>query len=748
MIKQTDEAGATTQYVYDALGQKIKEIDAIGNSTTYTYDVLGQLVSQQDSSGGTSSVQYDRNGQATLVTDAKNQTTAATYDKDGHLVKTVDLESITNLSYNSDGTVKNVATSAGSGRSVGNESLSYSYDANNNVLGLQSSVTGNTTAVYNKNDTPTQISNQAVSTSYSYDANGNIASVSNTLNNQVLTTKFSRDAEGKVTAAYKPNGDTVFYTFDSSNRPNQLTNRNVGKALLSQYNYKYDKSSNILAVKESMTGQQNNYTYDVRNQLVQDNSKNYTYDLMGNRQTITDSSGTTKYSYDTTGDANRLISITYPDKHTIQFQYDANGNVIKQIDSVQGTTLYAYDSDDYFTKATLPSGATVQYQYDKILKLRTARIETSPSGVQTVTKFTYSGDKLVSETDQNGKILRSYNWDNNEKLISISLPDSTGTLKTFTYQKNLKDDATQLTDQSGNIVAEYQYDAWGNVLNSKTTAKSTINNLDKLNPRLYSSYWYDSTLGLYFMKTRMYNSTIGRFLSKDANIGGSSLSQNPYIYCYNNPVRYIDPSGKIPSGVAVLAGEYAGVLPEGLLAGPIGWGLLGVALIVGIGIIAISNTNSNQTKDDPSDGTGNASDIAAAAVAAAAVGVIAATGGPGGNHKDDKNKKNTSKNYKQNPQPGDSPKVENAKPDPNKIAENLNRFFKKGGSKATDKIIQITADTITARYTIPGWSGEQARATYQKVIDYSGETLLYYKNSFNAAGEFVSSKIKYIIDLF
>ncbi|MEK7096674.1 MAG: RHS repeat-associated core domain-containing protein, partial [Patescibacteria group bacterium] len=49
------------------------------------------------------------------------------------------------------------------------------------------------------------------------------------------------------------------------------------------------------------------------------------------------------------------------------------------------------------------------------------------------------------------------------------------------------------------------------------------------------------------MKTRMYDSRIGRFLSKDRSIGGagSALDFNPYIYSKNNPIDRIDPDGKL-----------------------------------------------------------------------------------------------------------------------------------------------------------------------------------------------------------
>ena len=45
--------------------------------------------------------------------------------------------------------------------------------------------------------------------------------------------------------------------------------------------------------------------------------------------------------------------------------------------------------------------------------------------------------------------------------------------------------------------------------------------------------------GLYYLRARYYDPTIGRFMSQDPLPAG-----NPYAYVGNNPVRYVDPSGK------------------------------------------------------------------------------------------------------------------------------------------------------------------------------------------------------------
>jgi RHS repeat-associated protein len=51
--------------------------------------------------------------------------------------------------------------------------------------------------------------------------------------------------------------------------------------------------------------------------------------------------------------------------------------------------------------------------------------------------------------------------------------------------------------------------------------------------------------GLYYYNARYYDATIGRFISADTMVPGFSNPQslNRYSYCWNNPLKYVDPTG-------------------------------------------------------------------------------------------------------------------------------------------------------------------------------------------------------------
>ena len=64
--------------------------------------------------------------------------------------------------------------------------------------------------------------------------------------------------------------------------------------------------------------------------------------------------------------------------------------------------------------------------------------------------------------------------------------------------------------------------------------------------KLFTGQRLDDT-GLYFYGARYYDATIGRFISPDSIVPNPANPQclNRYSYCVNNPLKYIDPSGRL-----------------------------------------------------------------------------------------------------------------------------------------------------------------------------------------------------------
>ena len=87
------------------------------------------------------------------------------------------------------------------------------------------------------------------------------------------------------------------------------------------------------------------------------------------------------------------------------------------------------------------------------------------------------------------------------------------------------------------------YETWGQHSGAHGSLAAT---LGALNPFRYRGYYYDQESGLYYLNSRYYDPETCRFINADgyADTATGIHSQNMFIYCLHNPVRYIDSSGE------------------------------------------------------------------------------------------------------------------------------------------------------------------------------------------------------------
>jgi RHS repeat-associated protein len=100
-----------------------------------------------------------------------------------------------------------------------------------------------------------------------------------------------------------------------------------------------------------------------------------------------------------------------------------------------------------------------------------------------------------------------------------------------------------ITDQ-GNTVEHYSFDPWGrrrNATNWTYTGVPTSFHYD----RGYTGHEMLDAFGLINMNGRVYDPIVARFLSPDNYVQDPEFSHsyNRYSYCFNNPLKYTDPSG-------------------------------------------------------------------------------------------------------------------------------------------------------------------------------------------------------------
>jgi len=93
-----------------------------------------------------------------------------------------------------------------------------------------------------------------------------------------------------------------------------------------------------------------------------------------------------------------------------------------------------------------------------------------------------------------------------------------------------------LANEAGLVTDTWNLDAFGNILNRTGMTD---------NPYLLHGQHYDANSGFYYMRARWLDPANGQWLSMDPYVGSmfEPLSLHKYVFAWNNPISYMDPSG-------------------------------------------------------------------------------------------------------------------------------------------------------------------------------------------------------------
>ena len=219
------------------------------------------------------------------------------------------------------------------------------------------------------------------------------------------------------------------------------------------------------------------------------NGDSIIYDEIGNPTQYRD-------DMDMTWSAGRQLASVTQGANSYSFSYDASGTRISK--TVNGTTYsYIYDNGQLIYADTPSGGMTFIYDNDSVIGYR-------------------------------------YNS------------------AYYYYLKNIQGDILGVVDASGTLLYQYEYDAWGNhtVLDAQgNTISPDAPHVANFNPLRYRGYFFDTETGLYYLLSRYYDPTTGRFINADnilARNGNTVQGYNVFSYCFNNPINLSDPAGNWP----------------------------------------------------------------------------------------------------------------------------------------------------------------------------------------------------------
>ena len=476
-----------------------------------------------------------------MGTDGK--TTTSVKDANGHVNKEVTNEAGLTESTTDLGDGEEQITTAYSYDTNGNKIRetyadggykTFDYDRKNRLIKTES---------YEAGEAGESIGEKTLKTVYSYDINDRLLEsvdyqIDGAEETAIRYTEYQYDRRGQTTGyaelsqENEPTADEIKahqirYHYDSDGKLTKVTyptTKNGVHAL----SYEYDQNGRL--TKTVTTDHKN----DDKTKTV-----TYTYDKAGNRTKEDDGTTQTAYTYN---GLDQLQTATKEKGTAVdevrQYSYDANGNQTDVKNTKTGQTeSYTYDAENRLSKVSVTDkdGKTAVIQQNRYNGdgQRIQKVEGSKT-----TNYYYQ-DGVVSYTTDGDNIQTSQNLIGTDGNILATQRYGSDHTDYLLYHKDIQGSTTSLVKEDGSVDATYRYTDFGEtMINGDNKAENEV---------CYTAGIYDQSTGLYYLNARYYDPEDGRFVTEDSYRGETNEpdTQNLYVYCANNPVNYVDPSGHL-----------------------------------------------------------------------------------------------------------------------------------------------------------------------------------------------------------
>jgi RHS repeat-associated protein len=473
--------GATTSYAYDSAGQLTSTTDAAGKTTHFVYSAAGKLVSVEDANGHISSSAYNALGQVTSSTDPLGRVTSYGYDLAGRpTTTTAPSGAISTVAYDVAGQATSTTDALGA-------TTSFVYTFNGQLKSVTDPLGRVTSTSYNDDGLPVAVTMPDSSTQlYQYNASGQVTTFTNADGKDA---SYDYNNSGQLTSKTEPGGLVTGYSYDPAGRLHVIAEPGDTTQTLS-----YDSANQITGVHYSATG-----TTDVE----------YEYDALGNTTSMSDSTGTSAYVYDSDGrlvslingagarvgygydDVGQLTSLTYPNNETVHYTYDAAGQMASVTDWANHATAFTWTADGQLAVQSDANGLAQSNSYDSTGQLLTSQV-TSAAGVLASFGYSYDAAGQISGADTtlgDSAVSSDYGYDPISQLTSATttvsgqaptvaspVASSAGLLTTTigggTVAYNSAQQATSLTPILSAATA-FAYDARGSRVSATTGTDAT-----------------------------------------------------------------------------------------------------------------------------------------------------------------------------------------------------------------------------------------------------------------------------------
>jgi RHS repeat-associated protein len=405
-LTSKDRAGRITKFDYDELGRLTKTTYPDSSFTETAYDAAGQVKTSKDALGNLTTFGYDDGGRRTSVKNALNETTEFTFDAAGNQL-----------------TIKDAL----------NHTTTYEYDNLNRRTKTIFADSGFTQTTFDALGRRIEERDQAGKlTKFAYDKLSRLTKVTDALNQETV---YGYNELGQQISQKDANQHTTRFEYDKSGR---RVKRTLPGGQSESYSYFGDGS---LKTRTDFNNKTTTYSYDSMRRLLTktpDASLNqtavsFTYNNLGQRQTMTDVSGVTTYDYD---NRNRLQSKQTP-FGTLSYTYNLTGNL---------KTL----------RSSNANGVSVDYSYDKLNRLKTVKDNRLAAGADT-TSYTYDGVGNLESYSYPNAVTTSYNYNSLNRLTTLTVSNGTTNLASYAYTLGASGNREKVVENNQRTV-NYSYD--------------------------------------------------------------------------------------------------------------------------------------------------------------------------------------------------------------------------------------------------------------------------------------------------
>jgi RHS repeat-associated protein len=542
-----------TYYHYDAFGNLTKTEDAEGNIISNSYDIRGRKIAMSDPDMGDWTYSYNALGELVSQTDAKNQTTTMTYDLLGRMISRVEAEGTSTWVYdtatNGIGKLHTETGVLGNSKTLMYDSLGRAINVNTNIESASYDV-ATTYDIYSRVSSITYPQSTkdplGLTVDYAYTkatidgADGFLKTVSNSTDGTVYWQGKIQNAAGQLTDILLGNGVNTTFNYDPETNlvAGIQSGTTIGGHDVQNLGFEFDEIGNLTTRSDynqfvNLTALNETFSYDLLNRMTDStvlaqSTKSYGYDFLGN---ITSKTGVGAYSYGSNAGPH---AVTKTDLNGVitNYVYDANGNMV----SGNGRTITysSYNKPVQITNAT----ADIRFSYgaDRARIIRKNLISGKTRH--------YIGNLFEQET-HNSITTYTHYIRAGGSTVAIETSKSDHASSTHYLHKDHLGSITAITDSQGLIVEEQSYDPHGKRRNSDWTDIAGPSTPSTTTDRGFTGHEHIDEVGLVHMNGRVYDATLGRFISADPHIQSplNSQSLNRYSYVMNNPLSYTDPSG-------------------------------------------------------------------------------------------------------------------------------------------------------------------------------------------------------------